>query len=37
MPPNYPGSYFGQFDTVDFSYDTASGDEKKKLFWLVVM
>jgi hypothetical protein len=29
-PLNYPGSYFGQFDTVDFSYDTASGDELRR-------
>jgi hypothetical protein len=28
-PLNYPGSYFGQFDTVDFSYDTASGDDRR--------
>lgn len=25
-PLNYPGSYFGQFDTVDFTYKTSSGD-----------
>lgn len=29
-PLNYPGSYFGQFDTIDFSYDTASGDELRR-------
>lgn len=25
-PLNYPGSYFGQFDTVDFTYKTSPGD-----------
>ena len=25
-PQNYPGSYFGQFDSLDFTYDTSSGD-----------
>jgi hypothetical protein len=25
-PVNYPGSYYGQFDTVDFTYETATGD-----------
>jgi hypothetical protein len=25
-PLNYPGSYFGQFDTVDFTYTTSPGD-----------
>lgn len=25
-PQNYPGSYYGQFDTNDFTYETASGD-----------
>lgn len=25
-PKNYPGSYFGQFDTLDFTYETSSGD-----------
>jgi hypothetical protein len=25
-PQNYPGSYFGQFDTIDFTYESASGD-----------
>jgi hypothetical protein len=25
-PQNYPGSYFGQFDTFDFTYETSSGD-----------
>lgn len=29
-PLNYPGSYFGQFDTIDFSYNTASGDELRR-------
>ena len=25
-PQNYPGSYFGHFDTLDFTYETATGD-----------
>jgi len=25
-PQNYPGTYYGQFDTNDFTYETASGD-----------
>ena len=25
-PQNYPGSYFGQFDTFNFTYETATGD-----------
>ncbi len=25
-PQNYPGSYFGQFDTLDFTYETSPGD-----------
>jgi hypothetical protein len=25
-PQNYPGSYYGQFDTPDYTYETASGD-----------
>jgi hypothetical protein len=25
-PQNYPGSYFGQFDTLDFTYETSTGD-----------
>ena len=25
-PQNYPGSYMGQFDTLDFTYETATGD-----------
>jgi hypothetical protein len=25
-PQSYPGSYFGQFDTLDFTYETSSGD-----------
>lgn len=25
-PQNYPGSYFAQFDTPDFTYETSSGD-----------
>ena len=29
-PQNYPGSYFGQFDTVDFTYETAPGDSFRR-------
>ena len=29
-PQNYPGSYFGQFDTVDFTYETAPGDSIRR-------
>lgn len=29
-PQNYPGSYFGQFDTLDFTYRTATGDELRR-------
>jgi len=29
-PQNYPGSYFGQFDTVDFTYETAPGDSYRR-------
>lgn len=25
-PQNYPGSYFGHFDTLDFTYETSTGD-----------
>jgi hypothetical protein len=25
-PQNYPGSYFAQFDTLDFTYETSTGD-----------
>lgn len=25
-PQSYPGSYFGQFDTLDFTYETSTGD-----------
>lgn len=29
-PSNYPGSYFGQFDTEDFTYETSSGDSLRR-------
>jgi hypothetical protein len=29
-PQNYPGSYFGQFDTLDFTYTTANGDDLRR-------
>jgi hypothetical protein len=29
-PQNYPGSYFGQFDTLDFTYKTTNGDELRR-------
>lgn len=29
-PQNYPGSYFGQFDTLDFTYETENGDELRR-------
>jgi hypothetical protein len=29
-PQNYPGSYFGQFDTLDFTYQTENGDELRR-------
>ena len=29
-PLNYPGSYFGQFDTLDFTYETYSGDTLRR-------
>jgi hypothetical protein len=29
-PQNYPGSYFGQYDTADFTYETAPGDSFRR-------
>jgi hypothetical protein len=29
-PQNYPGSYYGQFDTNDFTYETATGDISRR-------
>lgn len=29
-PLNYPGSYFGQFDTMDYTYETSTGDELRR-------
>jgi hypothetical protein len=29
-PANYPGNFYGQFDTVDFTYETASGDSFRR-------
>ena len=29
-PQNYPGSYFAQFDTPDFTYETATGDTLRR-------
>ncbi len=29
-PQNYPGSYFGQFDTLNFTYETQTGDELRR-------
>ena len=29
-PQNYPGSYFGQFDTLDYTYETATGDQLRR-------
>lgn len=29
-PLNYPGSYFGQFDTLDFTYETSPGDTLRR-------
>jgi hypothetical protein len=29
-PQNYPGSYFAQFDTLDFTYRTSNGDELRR-------
>lgn len=30
QPQNYPGSYFGQFDTLDFTYTTSNGDSLRR-------
>jgi hypothetical protein len=29
-PQNYPGSYFGQFDTQDYTYETSTGDDLRR-------
>lgn len=29
-PQNYPGSYYGQFDTEDFTYEVSNGDELRR-------
>jgi hypothetical protein len=29
-PQNYPGSYYGQFDTTDFTYITSNGDSLRR-------
>jgi hypothetical protein len=29
-PQNYPGSYFGQFDTLDFTYKIETGDDLRR-------
>jgi hypothetical protein len=29
-PQNYPGSYFGQFDTIDYTYELSSGDSVRR-------
>jgi hypothetical protein len=29
-PQNYPGGYFGQFDTLDFTYETSTGDSIRR-------
>ena len=29
-PQDYPGSYYGQFDTTDFTYTTAAGDSLRR-------
>jgi hypothetical protein len=29
-PQNYPGSYLGQFDTLDFTYETSTGDSVRR-------
>lgn len=29
-PQNYPGSYFGQFDTLDFTYELSVGDSVRR-------
>lgn len=30
FPQNYPGSYFAQFDTPDFTYETSTGDTLRR-------
>jgi len=30
LPQNYPGSYFAQFDTQDFTYEVANGDSLRR-------
>jgi len=30
FPQNYPGSYFAQFDTPDFTYETSTGDSLRR-------
>jgi len=29
-PQNYPGSFYGQFDTPDYTYETSSGDDLRR-------
>ena len=29
-PQNYPGNYYGQFDTEDFTYETSTGDSLRR-------
>ena len=29
-PANYPGGYYGQFDTIDFTYETSTGDSVRR-------
>ena len=29
-PQNYPGSYYGQFDTKDYTYETSTGDNIRR-------
>lgn len=29
-PQNYPGSYYAQFDTADFTYETSTGDSLRR-------
>ena len=29
-PQNYPGSYFAQYDNIDYTYETASGDQLRR-------
>ena len=29
-PQNYPGNYYGQFDTVDYTYTTSDGDSVRR-------